>query len=331
MRWLLACVAVLVGACGGGGDGGSAAADERPGAEELTVASGDVRLRVLVSGEDDGGPTVVAVNGGPGLSLEAMQAFDRLEATGRRVVRYDQRGSGRSSAPRDGDFGLAAQVEDLDRVRRAVGAERVELVGQSWGGAVAAAYAATHPERVEAVVLLGAVPLDRAEFLAGQQRFRARVVELQGRGLVADPLPPGGGASCLPSFEALLPAYVADPTVDADSHVTSCTTATSRATYEQFAVPGAVEPFAEDLARYEGRVLVMMGEADPFGLSWLERIRDAFSGADVTTSVVERAGHLVVTERRERALAEVAAFLDGDECHERCRSVASRGTRVGSM
>lgn len=306
MRRLLACAAVLLGACGGGEDAAPAA---RPPVQELTVPSGDVRLHVRTFGSADASRTTVAVHGGPGLSLDAMAAFDRLQGADRRVVRYDQRGSGDSTAPDDGDFGLAAQVEDLDEVRRAVGAERIELVGQSWGGAVVAAYAAIHPEHVEAIVLIGAVPLDRAEFLAGQQRFRARVVELQGRGLVADPLPPNDGTSCVPSFEALLPAYLGDPGDEVDADVTSCTTTTSRATYEQFTAPGAIEPFAEGLGRYEGRVLVMMGEADPFGISWLERVRDAFTGADVTTSVVDGAGHLVVTERRRDVLAEVGAFL----------------------
>jgi len=83
------------------------------------------------------------------------------------VVSYDQRGAGRSTAPDDLDYSLDAHVADLEALRSALGAGSVQLVGQSWGGAIASAYAATHPDRVSALVLVGAVPLDQAEYLAG--------------------------------------------------------------------------------------------------------------------------------------------------------------------
>ena len=72
---------------------------------------------------------------------------------------YDQRGAGRSARPDDFDYSLKAQVADLEAIRNALGVVRVQLVGQSWGGAVAAAYAATYPDRVSALILVGPVPL----------------------------------------------------------------------------------------------------------------------------------------------------------------------------
>ena len=49
------------------------------------------------------------------------------------MIRYDQRGTSRSTV-RDGRFGLAEYVEDLEAIREAYGHERLNLFGHPWGG-----------------------------------------------------------------------------------------------------------------------------------------------------------------------------------------------------
>jgi len=70
-------------------------------------------------------------------------------------VRYDERGCGLSDW-NVADFSFDAWVHDLETVVDAIGVERFALLGISQGGAVAAAYAARHPERVSHLVLCGA-------------------------------------------------------------------------------------------------------------------------------------------------------------------------------
>jgi pimeloyl-ACP methyl ester carboxylesterase/DNA-binding CsgD family transcriptional regulator len=71
------------------------------------------------------------------------------------LIRYDPRGCGLSD--RDvAEFTLEAWVRDLETVADAAGLARFTLLGMSQGGAVAIAYAARHPERVERLVLYGA-------------------------------------------------------------------------------------------------------------------------------------------------------------------------------
>ena len=279
--------------------------------EELMVETGDVKLRVRVVGPTDAGATVVTVHGGPGLSLEAMTVFEGLAGSGLRVVGYDQRGAGRSTSPADGDYGLAAQVADLEAVRLALGADTVQLIGQSWGGAIVSAYAAAHPGHVSDLVLVGAIPLDREEFRAGQRRFQERVSELQRIGEIPDPLPQNEGGSCLAAFEAFLPAYLADPESHPETAVESCTAATSRATYEAFVADSSVEQLAEQLGSFTGRALVLMGEHDAFGVGWLNRNVELLEKATVEVSVVKGAGHLVMAERRDAVLATIVTFLSG--------------------
>lgn len=297
-RLLVAAVAAGATACAGGD-----AAPEAVPVEELAVDAGDVSLRARTVGPADAADVVITVHGGPGLSLEAMEPYEELAGEDRRVVAYDQR--------RSGPLELEQHVADLEAVRRATGAHEVAVVGQSWGGAVAAAYAASHPERVEALVLVGAVPLALPAFLAGQQRFRARVDELQAEGAIPDPLPTSDGGSCVESFEAALPAYLAEPAADVDVALASCDARASRATYDAFVDSADVERLGAALADFDGRALVVMGEDDPFGLAWLERSAALLSGADVETLVVGDAGHLVMAEQRDRLLAAVDRYLEG--------------------
>jgi len=71
-----------------------------------------------------------------------------------RLVRFDMRGFGRSSVPRDGyPWSFGGLVDDLLRVADSVGAERFHLVGESIGGTAAIACALRAPARVASLCL----------------------------------------------------------------------------------------------------------------------------------------------------------------------------------
>jgi pimeloyl-ACP methyl ester carboxylesterase/DNA-binding winged helix-turn-helix (wHTH) protein len=77
-----------------------------------------------------------------------------------RLVHYDERGCGLSDWD-IADMSFEAWVRDLEAVVDAVGLVRMPLLGISQGGAVAATYAARHPDRVSHLVLYGSFPLGR--------------------------------------------------------------------------------------------------------------------------------------------------------------------------
>lgn len=70
------------------------------------------------------------------------------------LFRYDPRGCGLSDRDVDA-FTFDAWVRDVETVADAAGLARFTLLGMSQGGAIAVAYAARHPERVERLVLYG--------------------------------------------------------------------------------------------------------------------------------------------------------------------------------
>ena len=79
--------------------------------------------------------------------LQSLMSFSRL-------IRFDKRGTGLSD-PVPGVPTLEERMEDVHAVMDAAGCDRAALFGLSEGGAMAALFAATYPERVSALILYG--------------------------------------------------------------------------------------------------------------------------------------------------------------------------------
>jgi proline iminopeptidase len=107
--------------------------------------------------------TIVTLHGGPGGTHDYLSPFADLASRGYRVVFYDQLGCGRSELPADeGAYSIDRDVEDLEAFRVALGIERMHLVGSSYGGLLAIAYALAHPEPLTTLTIasgLADVPL----------------------------------------------------------------------------------------------------------------------------------------------------------------------------
>jgi class 3 adenylate cyclase len=84
----------------------------------------------------------------------ALVRFLRRLGSFARVVTFDRRGVGLSD-PVDGTTTLEERMDDLRAVMDAVGSERAALFGMSEGAMTSMLFAATHPERVSALVLWG--------------------------------------------------------------------------------------------------------------------------------------------------------------------------------
>lgn len=90
-----------------------------------------------------------------------------------RVIRWDQRGCGRSE--RRGPYSMARTAADLDAVRRHHGLDRMALLGHSWGAQLALRYALDHPDRVSRLVYVSGVGLGRSWHPVYEQAIEARM------------------------------------------------------------------------------------------------------------------------------------------------------------
>jgi len=120
------------------------------------VSTPDVELAYETYGSAGPATPVIVANGGPGLSHIYMLQNDvwaRLSKH-RQIAFYDQRGTGKSKQVKpEASWGMDAQVADMEAVRAKLGFVKFDLVGDSYGGLLAMAYAAAHPEHVEKLVL----------------------------------------------------------------------------------------------------------------------------------------------------------------------------------
>jgi pimeloyl-ACP methyl ester carboxylesterase len=87
--------------------------------------------------------------------------FDDFQtlAKGRTMIFYDMRDRGRSDAVADPNrLSIQYDVDDLETVRKFFRIERADLIGWSYLGMMVVQYAIEHPDRVDRIVQLGAVP-----------------------------------------------------------------------------------------------------------------------------------------------------------------------------
>jgi pimeloyl-ACP methyl ester carboxylesterase/DNA-binding CsgD family transcriptional regulator len=118
-------------------------------------------VRIAFAEAGSGPPLVRAAHWFTHIDLDWQSAVWRhwfeVLSDRRTLIRYDPRGSGLSDRNVD-DFSLERWIEDLEAVVAEAGLTRFPLIGLCQGGAVAAAYAARHPERVSRLILYDSYP-----------------------------------------------------------------------------------------------------------------------------------------------------------------------------
>lgn len=113
-----------------------------------------VTLHVVQAGPADG-PLIILLHGFPECWYGWKKQIGPLAEAGYRVWVPDQRGYNRSDKPGGiGAYSIDVLVADVVELIDAAGYQKAIVVGHDWGAAVAWWVAATHPERVERLVVL---------------------------------------------------------------------------------------------------------------------------------------------------------------------------------
>jgi proline iminopeptidase len=100
------------------------------------------------------GPPLLVVHGGPGASHDYFLPYLLPLARTNRLVFIDERGSGKSSKLDDpSGYTVENMVEDVEAVRRALDLGKTSLLGHSYGGVLAQAYALRHGDQLSHLVL----------------------------------------------------------------------------------------------------------------------------------------------------------------------------------
>lgn len=99
------------------------------------------------------GEPLFFIAGGPGGSHYGLRSFDSLSTTNT-LVYFDALGRGKSDLAKDvREYSLDRDIEDLEGLRKAMGFDKISVLGHSYGGVVAQGYAVKYPEHVSHLIL----------------------------------------------------------------------------------------------------------------------------------------------------------------------------------
>ncbi|HEV8169525.1 MAG TPA: alpha/beta hydrolase [Pyrinomonadaceae bacterium] len=133
-----------------------------------------VRVHYQEAG-DEHAPAMILIHGFASSTLVWSKVFLKLANAGYRVIALDMLGYGYSAKPRKGEYTIAGQAKLLVRLLDRLSIPRAIFVGSSYGGAVAATCALDYPDRVEKLILVGAVNNNRPLEFTLMRLFGSRV------------------------------------------------------------------------------------------------------------------------------------------------------------
>ena len=284
----------------------------------------DYRTWYRITGDLEGGkPPLVILHGGPGCTHDYVDSFKGLAKDGRAVVHYDQLGNGRSTHLRDkgADFWTPQLfLAELDNLLANLGiAARYHLLGQSWGGMLAAEHAVRRPKGLKALVI--------ADSPASMELWLQAANELR------EKLPPDVQATLIAHEKAGTTSsaeYAKAVRVFYDRHVCRVPwppeVARTFAAIEEdptvyhtmngpseFHVVGTLKTWSiiDRLARIQAPVLLISGRHDEATPATVQPYADRIP--DVRWTIFEESSHLPHLEESEACLKLVAEFLAANE------------------
>jgi proline iminopeptidase len=260
------------------------------------------------------------LSGGPGYAGNFLEPVFAHLARRYRVILPDQRGTGQSSAFDDSTtFTVSDAVDDIEAIRRRIGAERVDIIGHSWGGMLAMANASTYPEHTSGLTLIGSGGFDATAGAVISERLRARLTTSDVdsiRMLSALLGKPAEQANALRAIRLLnWKAYQFDPAHarKLSAYLTADSFNGRTARWMTSDLERSRTRIASDLDRASlvlGRlpVLIVYGEADQIGLTTAPELRRRFLSAKEV--VIERSGHHPWIESPAALYQSLEHFLD---------------------
>jgi len=137
------------------------------------------------------GSPLVIVHGGPGASHDYFLPYLVPLARHHRLVFIDERGSGKSQVlDNPAGYTVEAMVEDLEAVRRELKLGRIVLLGHSYGGVLAQAYALKYQQNLSSLILCSTFfstaklnAVFQKQLAAMPEELRERIRKLEEAGL----------------------------------------------------------------------------------------------------------------------------------------------------
>ncbi len=258
----------------------------------MKLAANGIDIHYTIEGE---GP-IVTLSHSLGCNLSMWDSQARALSEHYRVLRYDTRGHGRSSAP-VGPYGFRQMVQDLHGLLTGLGIEETHFVGLSMGGMIGQQFALEYPGLISSLALCNTTSRwPDGSWPAWEVRIRA--VTAQGMEPVVEP-----------TIERWFTAPFRQQRRDVTDSVRAMLRATPPEGYIGccHAIPKI--NVTERLAALRCPALVIVGEQDPATPVEMARtIQAALPSAELV--ILSSASHLSNVEQPEAFNQALLGFLD---------------------
>ena len=259
------------------------------------------------------GEPILIVHGGPGFDHSYFLPQMAELATGYRLVFYDQRVSGRSSADVQPDeITLERFIGDIEGLREFLGVERVHLMGHSFGGMLAMHYALRHPDRLHSLMLVSSTAgsneyLDRVNQLL-LERLSPEARRQQAELAESEAFKRREPDAIRQYMQFLLSANFHDPAKVDQLNLSFPADYGTRSEQLQ-ALAGDLSEY-DIYPRLEGiscPTLIVRGDSELLPVEAIERIRDAIPRSQM--HVLDDCGHFPFVECNDQLQATLREFL----------------------
>ncbi len=256
-------------------------------------------------------PTLVLLHGGPGGDHSTFKPGFDILAEVAQLVYLDHRGQGRSDRGGPEEWNLDQWGDDVHAFCLALGIEKPIVLGYSFGGMVAQAYATRHPEQPGKLILYSTSPkVDREEIYGVFERLGGPEARSVAEARWKSPNPETSAAY----QQVCSPLYNRRATRNPDAF--SRTERNDAVAFHFAGARGDGESvrldFRAALARIQCPTLVIAGEDDPITpISRSELIASCLPPGLATFVRVPNAGHGVHNDDPALAMRILRDFITG--------------------
>ncbi len=265
------------------------------------------------------GPPLVVLHGGPGSDHTDFLPFLRPLGRHNQLIFIDERGSGRSERLRDAkEYTLDHMVNDLHCVRKAFRLKRFALLGHSFGGLLAQAYAIRYPAVLTRLILAGtahSAKIFNADFRrirnALSPGVRAKMKAYESRGIF------GSDGRYVRGYETLCARILAPymyfrppPPAEPQSYVSGWEVLREMwVRRSDFHVDGNLKglDFTSKLKTLKVPTLVVLGDHDIVSVRSAEALTASLPNAELI--VLPDCGHMMYVDQTRRFNALISGFL----------------------
>lgn len=262
------------------------------------------------------GEPLLLINGGPGFPAQHFASLAALlsERIGMRVIRFDQRGTGRTrlDEPSTENLSMAAMVADIEAVRQVLSLDAWTVMGHSFGAMVAMEYALTHRSRVKGLVLSATPGTDLSYIPRLGANIDASLTAAERQSLAAIAAEPPSYEQRLASLAVVLSTYVHDksqlPTLR-QAVVESRVFVPTVNTLVMEGLQATRFDLAPRLQNFDVPTIAIQGNLDPLGPEAIHQVAAAIPNA--ATVLIPGASHYLWLDQPDLYLSAIRQHFVG--------------------